>query len=362
MSDSYLNDIYYSPKKQGSYGGITSLWNAIKTDGNPYKLKYKDVKKWLEDQETYTLHKPYNDKFKRESIIMGQIDEQWDSDLMVLDKLGWYNKGYKYLAVFIDLFSRYLWIEPIKKKTPDLMIEAMKKVFAKGRQPKTLRSDQGKEYTAKIVQEFLQKNDIYHLIAYNVYHANYAERVIRTIKGRIFRYFTKHQTLNYIDHLQDIVDSYNSSKHSFLKIAPDQVTKDNEQKLYEKLYLPTELKREKTPIIYKFKIGDKVRIPLERKPFKKGYEQTWTDEIFIIHQRIASHPPRYKLVDLNKEEIKSSFYEQELQLAHDDGVYKVEKILRYRRRKGVREALIRWKGYGPKFDSWVNTKDVHLWG
>ena len=132
--------------------------------------------------------------------------------------------------------------------------------------------------------------------------------------------------------------------------------------MYEKLYLPTELKREKTPIIYKFKVGDKVRIPLERKPFKKGYEQTWTDEIFIIHQRIASHPPRYKLVDLNKEEIKSSFYEQELQLAHDDGVYKVEKILRYRRRKGVREALIRWKGYGPKFDSWVNTKDVHLWG
>ena len=141
-------------------------------------------------------------------------------------------------------------------------------------------------------------------------------------------------------------------------MAPDQVTEDNQQELYEKLYLPTELKREKTPVIFKFKIGDKVRISTERKVFKKGYEQVWTDEIFVIDKTIPSHPPRYHLIDLNGEEIKSTFYAQELQLAHDDGVYKVEKILRYRRRKGVREALVRWKGYSKKFDSWVDTKEL----
>ena len=358
MSDSYLKDIYYNPKRPGSYGGITSLWNAVKADGNPLQMKYNDVRKWLQDEEVYNLHKPYNDDFKRESIIVGQMDEQWDSDLMVLDKLAKYNKGFKYLVVFIDLFSRKLWVEPLKKKTPEEMVQAMKKVFKKGRKPKTIRSDSGGEYMGRTVQKFLKDNDIYHLIAYNVYHANYAERVIRTIKGRIFRYFTKHQTFTYIDHLQDIVDSYNSSKHSFLKLTPNQVTPENQQDLYEKLYLPTELQREKTLIKYKFQIGDKVRIPVERRPFKKGYEQTWTDELFVVHRRIPSHPPRYKLIDLNGEEIKSSFYAQELQLAQDTGVYKVEKVLRYRRRKGVREALIRWKGYGPKFDSWIDTKEL----
>ena len=358
MSKKYLEELYYDPKSPGSYGGITSLWNAVKADGNPYKLKHKDVKKWLSEEETYTLHKPYKDKFKRESIIVGKIGEQWDTDLMVFDKISQYNKGYKYLAVFIDLFSRYLWIQPLKTKTPDEMVQVMKKVFATTKKPQTIRSDQGKEYTGKKIQAFFQENGIHHIIAYNVYHANYAERVIRTIKGKIFRYFTKHQTLNYIDHIQDIVSSYNSSRHSFLKMAPDQVTEENQQELYEKLYLPTELKRERTPVTYKFKVGDKVRIATERRPFKKGYEQVWTDEIFVVDKTIPSHPARYKLSDLNGEEIKSSFYAQELQLAHDDGVYKVEKILRYRRRKGVREALIRWKGYGKKFDSWVDTKEL----
>ena len=358
MSSDYLTAIYYNPKRPGSYGGITSLWNAVKADGNPHNLKYKDIRNWLKDEDTYNLHKPYNDNFKRESIIVGKMDEQWDADLMILDKLSWYNKGYKYLAVFIDLFSRFLWIEPLKKKTPDEMVKAMKNIFAKGRRPNMIRTDEGKEYSGKMVQDFLKEKDIYHLTAYNVYHANYAERVIRTIKGRLYRYFTKKQTLKYIDQLQNIVDSYNSSRHSFLKMSPDQVTLENQQELYEKLYLPTELKREKTPVIYKFEVGDKVRIPKERNPFKKGYQQSWTDEIFVIDKRVPSSPPRYKLVDLNGEEIKGSFYSQELQLALDDGVYKVEKILRYRSRRGVREALVRWKGYGAKFDSWIDSKQI----
>ena len=172
MSDAYLKELYYNPKKAGSYGGITSLWNAVKADGNPHKLKYGDIKKWLSEEETYNLHKPYNDRFKRESIIVGKIGEQWDTDLMVFDKLSRYNKGYKYLVVFIDLFSRYLWIQPLKTKTPDEMVQAMKKVFATTPKPQTIRSDQGKEYTGKKIQDFFEKNGIHHIIAYNVYHAN----------------------------------------------------------------------------------------------------------------------------------------------------------------------------------------------
>ena len=358
MSDDYLKELYYNPKKAGSYGGITSLWNAVKAEGNPHKLKYGDIKKWLSEEETYNLHKPYNDKFKREAIIVGKRDQQWDSDILVLDKLAKYNKGIKYLAVFIDLFSRKLWVEPLKKKTPDAMVQAMKKIFKKGRKPDFMRTDQDKAYTAKTTQKFFKTENIKHFVAYNLYHANYSERCIRTLKGKIFKYFTKHQTNKYIDHLQDFVDSYNNSKHSFLKMAPNQVTPENQQEIYEKLYLPTELKREKTPVIFKFKVGDKVRIAAERKVFKKGYEQSWTDELFIVHKRIGSDPPRYHLIDMNGEEIKSTFYAQELQLARDDGVYKVEKILRYRRRKGVREALIRWQGYPASFDSWVDTKEL----
>ena len=172
MSDAYLKELYYNPKKAGSYGGITALWNAVKTDGNPHNLKYSDIKKWLSDEETYSLHKPYNDKFKRETIIVGKPQEQFDSDILVLDKLAKYNKGIKYLAVFIDLFSRKLWVEPLKKKTPEAMIRAMKKVFNKGSKPDVIRTDQDKAYTAKATQKFFEAENIKHFIAYNMYHAN----------------------------------------------------------------------------------------------------------------------------------------------------------------------------------------------
>ena len=293
--DNYLKSIYYNPSKPGSYSGIIKLWQSIKTDGNPLKLKFKDVKNWLSGQYTYLVHKHPTLKFKRESIIVGEMNEIMDTDLMDVQKFSKSNDRVKYLAIFIDLFSRYLRIEPMKSKTGEEMVKVMKKIFKDSFKVKELRSDQGKEYTAKIVQDYLKTKNINHVLAYNVYHANYAERVIKTIKSRIYKFFTKHQDHRYIDHLHEIVSSYNNTKHSSIGMAPSQVTIENQQELYEKLYLPLELKREKTPIVYKFNIKDKVRLSLARLQFERGFHRKWTEEIFIIDKRTASHPPRYRV-------------------------------------------------------------------
>ena len=143
-------------------------------------------------------------------------------------------------------------------------------------------------------------------------------------------------------------------------MSPSQVTVNNQQELYEKIYLPIELKRERTTIVYKFNVGDKVRLSLARVQFEKGFDRKWTEEIFIIDKRTASHPPRYIVIDLNKEPVDGSIYEPELQGATvtDDDLYKVEKILRYRLRQRKREALVRWLGYSKKFDSWIKASEI----
>jgi hypothetical protein len=360
--DKYLQSIYYNSDKPSSYSGITKLWQAVKSDGNPQKLKYKDVKGWLLKQYAYSMHKPFSDKFKREQIIVGEINEIVDTDLMDLSKFSRKNDGVKFLAVFIDLFSRYLRVEPLKTKTAEEMVQAMKRAIDDIDPPiRTLRSDRGKEYLAAPVQEYLRSQGIKHIVTYNVYHANYAERVIRTIKGRIFRFFTNHQSNRYIDDLQDIVKSYNNTEHSSIGMAPSQVTPNNQQELYEKLYLPTELKRERTPVTYKFKIGDKVRLASERRPFRKGYDQQWTEELFIIDKRVPSHPPRYHLIDLMHEPIHGTYYEQEIQKARGpaaDGLFKVERVLRYRRKNGKRQGLVLWLGYPEKFNTWVDVDKI----
>jgi hypothetical protein len=97
-----------------------------------------------------------------------------------------------------------------------------------------------------------------------------------------------------------------------------------------------------------------VRISKARIAFKKGYLPSWTDEIFVIIARIPSDPVTYELADLNEQTLKGKFYEEELQrILKDDDVYKVEKILKSRKRNGKKEYFVKWRGYDDSFNSWT---------
>lgn len=182
----------------------------------------------------------------------------------------------------------------------------------------------------------------------------------RTLKGKIYKYFRENLTYDWVSILQDVIDSYNNTIHSFLHIPPSSVTKDNEQELYEKLYLPLELKREREPIHYTFEIGDKVRIANGRRPFKKEFEEQWSEELFEIYRRVPSHPPRYKIKDLMNEPVKGSFYTEELKKvdANEDTLYRINKVIRYRTKNNQREALVSWAGYPDKFNSYIPVSDI----
>ena len=182
----------------------------------------------------------------------------------------------------------------------------------------------------------------------------------RTLKGKIYKYFRENLTYKWHSVLQDMVDSYNDTVHSFLKRPPSSITKDNEQEVYEKLYLPMELKREKEKIKFQFSLGDKVRISKQRRPFQKDYEQMWSEEVFEVYHRIPSHPPKYKVRDLMQEPVLGSFYTEDLKRveAPDDALYRINKIIRYRTRNKQREALVEWSGYSSKFNSYIPVKDI----
>ena len=116
------------------------------------------------------------------------------------------------------------------------------------------------------------------------------------------------------------------------------------------------LSRQSTrPIQFKFEFGDKVRISNLTRPFKKGYLPKWTEEIFTISSRISRRPPVYKVKDYDGEEIEGTFYEEELQkVTKTDQVYRIERVLKKRKRNGKMEYFVKWFGYPDKFSSWVD--------
>ena len=110
---------------------------------------------------------------------------------------------------------------------------------------------------------------------------------------------------------------------------------------------------------FKFQVGDCVRISKVKRMFEKSYLPNYTEEMFTIYKRFAHQVPVYKLKDDAGEILEGTFCEPKLQkIIKNDDVYRVEKILRKRKRKGVVEYLVKWKGYADKFSSWVSERDI----
>ena len=128
------------------------------------------------------------------------------------------------------------------------------------------------------------------------------------------------------------------------------------KKLWQHLYEPDE----NEVITFNFEIGDKVRISKVKNIFGKGYTPNWTEEIFIITEKIAETPPVYKIKDLNKQSIEGVFYENQLQkIIHtDEEVYRIDHVIKTKIEKGIKYAFVRWLGYSKDFDSWIKFSEI----
>ncbi|XP_074109311.1 uncharacterized protein LOC141534070 [Cotesia typhae] len=122
------------------------------------------------------------------------------------------------------------------------------------------------------------------------------------------------------DILDDLVNTYNNTKHSTIKMKPVDVTAAQEARLLENIYQPLQVKSKQ-----KFKVGDKVRISKYKHVFDKGYTPNWTTEIFTIKSVQNTNPTTYKLVDYQDQPIEGVFYNEELSKVKYPDVYLVEK-------------------------------------
>ena len=343
-----MDKIYYNPANNKSFGGVDRLKGH---------RKQHTVKNWLKFQDAYTLHKPVRKTFPRRRVLVGGIDSQWQIDLVDLSSISHLNKKYKFILTCIDVLSKYAWAIALKDKSADSVVNAMKRIFeSSGRIPKKIQVDKGKEFinrrylalmkTYKISLFLTENDDI---------KSSIVERFNRTLKSRMWRYFTYTKKKRYIDKLDDFLESYNNSRHRTIKMAPADVTKSDEVYLLQNMY---DMKPSKKSIL--FKIGDTVRIVMTRMPFKKGYTGHWSEEIFIVTEKVKSIPVTYKLKDLMDENIKGTFYPQELQIVGvtKDKAYVIEEVLKTRRKNNKIEYFVKWKGYGSKFNSWVLKEDV----
>ena len=325
---------------------IVSIRSLKDTD-----VSRKDVESFLAAQNTYTLHKDKRTNFPRNRIIAIHKDYQWAADLADMASYARQNSGFRFILTVIDVFTKYLWLRPIKNKKPETVRDAFRTIFSGGRQPIKLRTDRGKEFVGKPFTDFLKEHDIVHLLTTNkTYKAATVERVQRTLKGRMFRYFTRIGSHKYIDKLEDFVTSYNNSYHRAIKMTPNEAISADRKTVFRNLYGVDSVLDLKSGKQAKLKKGDTVRLAYDKGVFDKGYWHTFTDQTATVKEVINKPLPMYALKDFTGT-LQRHFYNEELQKIPEPA-YRVEKVIKTRIRNGKRQYYVKFVGYPSSENSW----------
>ena len=196
------------------------------------------------------------------------------------------------LLCFIDIFSKYTWVVPLKDNKGARIADAFQKALKESNtKPNKIWVDKGSEFYNNFFKKWLKDNDIEMYSIHNEGKSVVGERSIRTLKTKIYKYMTSASKNVYIDKLDDIVGGYNNTYHRKIKMKPVDV-KDN-------TYI--DIKKEVNDKDPKFKMGNHVKISKYKNIFAKGYTPNWSDKGFVIKKVKNTVPWTYVINDLNDE-------------------------------------------------------------
>ncbi|KAL3076588.1 hypothetical protein niasHT_038993 [Heterodera trifolii] len=308
-----LDRLYNDPNSPAAFAGVDRLWLEAKKE-LAHEISKKDVKHYLEGHRTYTLMRPRRINFPRSRTTAAGFMTDCQVDLADFQALSRHNSGNRYLMVLIEVLSKRIFVTPLRTKKADDMVEGFKQLFSQmPMKPHRIFSDIGTEFKNQQLKKLFDEEEV------EKYESNHsekkaalAERAIRQIKNRVYRYFAQLKTLNWVDVIDKIVNGINKSPSRVHGMRPI----------------------------------DTVRMSIAKGQFEKGYIPNYGDEILEI-DAVKRHtkPMRYKLRDAKGEKFKGFFYPEELTPVRKeaDTTYRIERVFRKRKRAdGTMEVLVKF--------------------
>lgn len=296
------------------------------------------------------LHKPIRLHFRRRKYIQKGIADTLQIDLVSIADFKDKNRGYKYILTVIDIFSKFAFAAPLLTKNGKEVTKAFEKILNKyGKKVKNVHCDKGTEFYNKEFKDLMKRKNINMYSTTTKIKAGIVERFNRTLKNLMWKNFGYTGEYNWIDHLDNLVDKYNNTKHRTIGIEPSKVRKKHEKHLLNTVY-----KNMKIKLPSDLKINDYVRISDLSGTFRRGFRPNWSAGIFKVAKIQNTVPVTFKLIDYNNKKVDKIFYRQELQKVKHPNVYLVHKILK---KKG-KKALVNWLGFDSSYNSWINLEDI----
>jgi len=361
-----ISQLYRTPGHPIAFSAPFTVYNYFKG-----RIPLTDIQHALEHIDTYTLHREYKQPQLYNMYYAYERRHQFQADLIDISSLKDGNDGVTFLLVVIDLFSRKIWVMPLKSKSGadtsralQAWIESLADDIHK--QPRLL-TDSGSEFYNRQVKVLLKDKSFTMYKAKNINKAAIVERVNKTLQILIYKFLDDRGDVRYLDKLPLLVKSYNLRKHRTHQYhySPNEADLQENEDDVRSIHLfragKKAMKARRTKY-RKFSIGDQVRIKTHGKTIstaRRAYLQQFHGELFVIIGKNERMPvTTYLLRSMDTEEdIDGGFYANELVHVRGD-LFKIEKILRKRGTGANRRVLVRWKYFSPRWDSWIYEKDI----
>ena len=235
---------------------------------------------------------PPRKSYPTNKIVYNYIDEIWSIDLAdMIDYKISNNKGFRYIFIIIDNFSKYLWAIPLKNKYSKTITDEFSNIITTSkRKPLKLESDRGTEFYNSIFQNLLKSNNICHYSRYTDKGPSIAERVIKTVRSLLKKPVFEKGRADWLSELPYVIKQYNNTIHSSIKMTPNQASKKSNEKL-----VYSNLQDRRVKKLAKFKLGDLVRTADIKRVFSKGDSTNWSYKLYTITEVIHDTIPSYRL-------------------------------------------------------------------
>ena len=256
------------------YGSVGDTYRQANKD-NP-SVRLADVKEYLgklQHRQTQFQYKKHN------SFVSPHPLYEIEVDLVDLSKKAKENKGLRYGFVGIDNFTKFAWVVPMESKTPEDVVHAMKEIFNKIGVPKQLYSDQEGSFNSEDFIKLLNSHKVKHIMVVDKAHT--VERFNRTLKESIHIILTAMglDTDKWTSQLEAVVNKYNNTEHSTIKMTPNEARKDgNKLMVSYNIWDKAKMER-KYP---KLSVGDEVRVMLTKDNKTKGTDPKWSTEKYKV--------------------------------------------------------------------------------
>lgn len=315
-------------------------------------LKHNEMGADVKSSIASELHRSARRRYPRRRVITHGIDDLHQADLVEMIPYSRANKGFKYILMVIDVYSKYAWAAPLKNKSAAHVLAAIQHMYKlSARHPQHLQTDQGKEFHNSVFRRWASSNNINHYSTYSNVKASVVERLNRTIKQNMWKTFTAQGTYRWLELLPKLIHRYNHTRHRTIGMRPVDV-KNNQ--LLTTVY--SHIKRTPDPSSIKFRVGDWVRVSKHKHQFDKGYSPNWSTELFTIDKIQLTSPVTYLLRDLHQQPISGCFYSEELQKTRHRDTYLVERVVQRRNKK----VLVKWLGFPATQNSWIDSNNIVL--